>query len=172
VASALSFCEDIFMFIAFFESFKYIGHTWPVALLRMYVGYFFFNAGMTKVQHNFLSNPVLQTQIQTWLAAGPHNEHYVAFLNNTVLTHWQVFSYLVVTGEILIGLSYILGFMVRPAALIAIFLNLNFMLAAPPETVALNKIFIAINAMFFLISAGRGLGFDYYFFKKVRGFWW
>jgi len=168
------------MFISFFESFKYLGHLWPIALLRIYIGYFFLLAGISKVEKNYLHSPALTDQIQSWIAAGPHDEKYVHFLQTWVLTHWQVFSYLVVTGEIMVGVAFILGFMVRPAALVAIFLNWNFLLAGIPANrkFQFRKIatsaaaFIAINLMFFFISAGRCIGFDYYFFKKVRGFWW
>lgn len=160
------------MLISFFESFKYVGHLWPVALLRVYTGWFFLSAGIHKVEQQFLTSPVLQTTIEKWISNGAVVQHYAPFLQNLVLTHWQVFSYLVVTSEIAIGLCYIVGFMVRPAALVAIFLNLNILMAGGPEVAMINKIFIAISACLFLLAAGRCVGFDYYFFKKIRGFWW
>ena len=158
------------MFISFFESIKYVGHLWPIALLRIYVGYFFLTSGISKIENHFLTSAALQTTIQSWIQSGNANERYLVFLQHAVLTHWQLFSYLVVTAEMAVGLSFILGFMVRPAALVAVFLNLNFMLAGGPDA-QISKIFAALNASLFLIAAGRCFGFDYYFFKKIRGFW-
>lgn len=160
------------MFVSFFESFKYTGHLWPVALLRIYAGFTFFNASISKIEQHYLSTPALPTVLQQWLQAGPHNEAYVHFLQTYVLTHWQLFSYLVVTGEFAVGLCYLVGFMVRPAAVVAIFLNYNFLLAGSPPTVIINKLFIAISLCLFFSAAGRCFGFDYYFYKKIRGFWW
>ncbi len=160
------------MIIAFFESFRYMGHLWPIALLRIYAGVLFFNAGMSKLSKGFLEQPLLQQTINHWIESGSADHGYVGFLQNWVLPHWQVFSYMVVFGEIAVGLSFILGFMVRPAALGALLMNINFLFAAGESAAPINKLFIAVNSALFLLSAGRCFGVDYYFYKRVRGFWW
>ncbi len=160
------------MFISFFESFKYLGHLWPIALLRIYFGYVFLQAGIYKIKHDFLTTPALQTILDGWVKAAPHQDSYTQFLQNWVIPHWQVFSYMVVSAEVLIGICYILGFFVRPAAIIAIILNLNILLAGGAEVAAVNQVFIAVNAALLMVGAGRCLGFDYHFYKRIRGIWW
>jgi thiosulfate dehydrogenase [quinone] large subunit len=160
------------MIISFFESFKYAGHMWPVAILRVYTGIFFLRAGLEKVHNGFLDAPILQGILNKWIQAGSGHPQYVEFLQHWVMPHWQVFSHLVVFGEIFVGISFILGFMVRPAAITAIFMNCNFILAAGVEAQVINALLIAINLTLLLLSAGRCIGFDYYFYKRVRGIWW
>lgn len=160
------------MIIAFLESMKYLGHLWPVALLRIFVGYFFLASGIEKIHQNFLNSPILQDLVQKWIQTPDLNPQYIHFLQTWVLPHWQTFSYLVVFAELAVGVSFIIGFMVRISSILAIFLSVNFILAAGPAAETLNRLLIAVNAMFFLISAGRCFGFDYYFYKKIRGFWW
>lgn len=160
------------MLLSFFESFKYLGHIWPIALLRIFIGYIFLNAGLDKIQMNYLTEPILQETLYRWMSQGIDNSMYTKFLQYVVLNNWQVFSYLVTFGEIAVGLSFIIGFLVRPAALAAIFMNYNFMMAGGLEAQTVNQILIAVNLMLFSVSAGRSIGFDYYFFKKVRKIWW
>jgi thiosulfate dehydrogenase [quinone] large subunit len=160
------------MIISFFESFKYIGHLWPVSLLRIFVGSIFLRAGLEKIHNGFLQNPVLQDILAKWSLAGTNHPSYAIFLHDWVSPHWKLFSHLVAFGEIFVGLSFILGFMVRPAAVIAIFMNINFMLAAGMEAQVVNTILIVVNLTLLLLSAGRCIGMDYYFYKRVRGLWW
>lgn len=160
------------MFLAFFESIKHIGHFWPIALLRIYLGYFFLNAGMSKISAHYLTEPVLQETLYKWMSQGINYPNYLLFLQNVVLPHYQVFSYLVVLGEIAVGLSFIFGFFVRPAAVGAIIMNINFLLAAGLEAKTVNSLMIAMNLTLFFTAAGRCFGFDYYFYKKYRGIWW
>jgi thiosulfate dehydrogenase [quinone] large subunit len=47
------------MLISFFESMKYMGHLWPIALFRLYVGYIYVSTALAKIQQGFLEQPVL-----------------------------------------------------------------------------------------------------------------
>lgn len=149
-----------------------MGHLWPIALLRIYTGLFFLKAGLRQVHAGVLNNPVLQSTMQKWIDEHPQNHKLFIALQNWFLSHWQVTSHAVVVAQIIVGICFIIGFMVRPAALLAIILCLDFMAAVGSEMVNLNKIFIALNAALFLVAAGRCVGFDYYFYKRVRGIWW
>lgn len=160
------------MIIAYLESIKYLGLMWPVALLRIFMGYYFLEEAIGRINSGFLTNPVLQEVLRKWCDGSHGVPAYEGFIENFVLPHWQVFSHLAVFGGMAVGLSYIFGLMVRPASLVAILLSVNFLMATGPDTLILNKILIAINVMFLLSSPGRCLGFDYYFYKRVRGIWW
>jgi len=149
-----------------------MGHLWPIALLRIYVGYFFLQAGIHRIREGFLKNHILQGTLQSWINAHPHNHKFLMAMQNWLIVHWQVTSQVVVAAQVLVGVSFILGFLVRPAAILAIFLSLDFMSAVGSEAASLDKILVALNASLFLVAAGRCYGFDYYFFKRVRGVWW
>lgn len=160
------------MIISFFESFKYLGHIWPVALLRIFTGLFFFNAGLAKLKSGFLQQPHILDTLQKWIDSGAMDPGYILFVQRYVMGHWQIFSSLVVFGELAVGAAFVLGFMVRPAALGAILMNVNFLMAAGQQAAPVNKAFLMINITLFLVSAGRCAGFDYYFYKRIRGIWW
>ncbi len=149
-----------------------MGHLWPIALLRIYVGYFFLQAGVHRIEEGVLRNPLIQGSLQNWMSTHPQDHHFFVIFQNWLLTHWQLTSEALVMAQIMTGICFIIGFMVRPAALVAIFLSLDFMTAVGSEAASLNKILIALNAALFLVAAGRCYGFDYYFYKRIRGLWW
>jgi thiosulfate dehydrogenase [quinone] large subunit len=160
------------MFIAFFESFKYMGHLWPIALLRIYMGVFFLQTGIHHIQEGVLRNPVFDASLQRWLNNNHQDQKILLLFQGWLANHWQIVSQVGVIALVVVGVCYVLGFMVRPAALIAVALSFNFMVTADAEVIWINKIFIALNAALFFVAAGRCFGFDYYFYKRVRGVWW
>ncbi|MDZ4676040.1 MAG: DoxX family protein [Oligoflexia bacterium] len=159
------------MLIAFLESMKYMGHLWPIALLRIYIGYYFLSESLTKFKSDFLEQSFLQDILQRWWVEGMPPET-VTFIQSWILPHWQIFNYVVVIGQLLVGIAYIAGFVVRPAAILAILLNSCFIVAGASEYLLTNKLLIAMHLTFLFIGAGRCFGFDYYFYKRVRGLWW
>jgi thiosulfate dehydrogenase [quinone] large subunit len=160
------------MFIAFFESFKYMGHMWPVALLRIYVGYFYLQAGIKQIREGYLSDPIMQSSLQKYITDHGTHERFLSAFQTWTMAHWQVTAEVVIIAQLVVGISFIIGFMVRPTSLIAIVLSLDFMVAVNSEAVSLNRILIVLNAALFCVAAGRCYGFDYYFFKRLRGVWW
>ncbi len=107
-----------------------------------------------------------------WAELPGTSPSYHSFLHDWVIPHWQLFAYILTFGEMAIGISYVIGFLVRPASLAAMILLINIMLGQGPESYTIGEIYFAANAMIFMVSAGRCVGFDYYFYKRVRGIWW
>ncbi|MFZ4405402.1 MAG: hypothetical protein ACOYOK_14985, partial [Pseudobdellovibrionaceae bacterium] len=85
---------------------------------------------------------------------------------------WQTAAFILLGLEFAIAVSYILGYVVRPMALIAVVLGLNLIFISDTKYEDLYKTFIALHIVFAWLGAGRCLGFDYYFFKRRRGLWW
>lgn len=120
-------------------------------LVRLYLGWEFVYAGYEK-----LLNPVwfgtgagaaLTGFVQGALAktVGAHPDvqmWYATFLQNTVLPHVNLWSNMVVLGEIAIGLGLIVGLFTATAAFFAFFMSFNFMLAG---TVSLNPILVILG---------------------------
>lgn len=139
-----------------------------LAFLRIYIGYYFLVAGIHKLTGGFLSKPVLAGILKGWAEKNPHI-WYKSFLVETAIPNADMFSYLVVTGEIAVGGLLIVGLMTRVAALAGIFMNLNFYFASgwtAPASSGINRLFIVCQAVLLLTGAGRALGVDA-FLKKA-----
>jgi len=163
------------LLLAFFESFKYLAHLWPVTLLRVYLGYLFFETAMKQVRMGFLKNPeLIRDLFNQWLTRGCHSPFLGAIqaaVDPANPIAWKVSAYYFVVSETVVGISYILGYCVRPAALIGIALA-GFILMGTAEGAVLQKTYLAVHATLMLLGAGRCLGFDFYFFKRTRGIMW
>lgn len=156
---------------AFFESIKYVGHLFPIAFLRVFVGYYYLNEALTKYHGDFLVQPRLADWANQSLIQFPHQEWVTTLLQTAVIPEWRIFAALVVTLECMIGISYLLGYLVRPLSVLGILLS-GFMLLLLPDSEVFLKLFIAVHFTLAWLGAGRCLGFDYYFYKRHRGVWW
>lgn len=133
-------------------------------LVRLYLGWEFLYAGYEK-----LLNPVwfgsnagaaltgyVQGALGKTIGAHPDVQMwYATFLQNSVLSHVNLWSNAVVVGEIAIGLGLIVGLLTATAAFFAFFMSFNFMLAG---TVSMNPILILLALS---IIAGH----------RVAGYW-
>lgn len=160
------------MFVAFFESVKYVGHLIPIAFLRIFLGYYYLDLAMTKFQGPFLVQPRFAGEIAEILPALSAPIWYKTWVEALVIPHWQSIAFLLVGIEFAIAISYLLGYVVRPMALIAAFLALNQLALTTAGAEAFPRMLLAIHLTFAWIGAGRCLGLDYYFFKRRRGLWW
>ena len=135
-----------------------------LAIPRILVGYHFLNSGWPKAfGGRFLGGSGLAAQLLAGAPEDPialHREFILGF----VVPHAHFFSYLVAFGEVAIGISLVLGCLVRISSAFGAFHNLNIYLAmAIPgggASVGLNRIFIALHLVFVAASAGRALGLD------------
>ncbi len=160
------------MIVSFFESLKYVGHLYPVTFLRMLVGYYYAQEGYKLYYGDFLTQPRLAAQINEWLPKHEVPEFYRQLFEKTMVTHWQPFSYVITFLFMVIGVSYLLGFLVRPFALVAMALSWHFLYISSPDVVTMNKLLLIVNFSLCWIGAGRCLGLDYHFFKRHRGILW
>jgi thiosulfate dehydrogenase [quinone] large subunit len=160
------------MILAYLESFKYVGHLWPISLLRFVIGWQYLRMALNHVNSSYLQHPYLSEQLRLKLESIGVLNGYLHFWEVQIQENWLVVSYLIVITEFLVAASYFLGYLVRPVALWAAFLSLHlfWMVEAQGDSTQLLAFFIHVT--FFLIGAGRCLGFDYYFYKSRRGLLW
>lgn len=163
--------QDVQVLSAFFESIKYVGHLFPVAFLRVFVGYFFLNQALMKYHGDFLVQPRLAEWASQSLTNTPHQDWVIQFFQMAVIPEWKFFAVTIVTIEFLIGISYLLGYLVRPISVLGLILC-TLMLTIQPESEVMLKLFIAVHFTLAWMGAGRCLGLDYYFYKRHRGIWW
>lgn len=143
-----------------FKQSTYLGY---LALLRILVGVLFLLVAWPKVSGRFLSGEVLPRQLLNGIQKDPLAWHR-AFIEGFVVPRGHFFSYLSAFGEISIGLSLLVGFLVRISSLFGAFYNFNILFsvayAAGGGTVNYNWVLILMHLIFVSASAGRSLGVD------------
>ncbi len=160
------------MLVSYFESIKHVGHLYPVALLRIYMGYTFLNTALSRLDSKFLVETRLGSMIMDHLPQSQLPEWYVNFLRYIVVDQGQFLAYFVMYCEFIIGISFLLGFLVRPAAALGILLMVNLIYATGEANTAVQQVYLVLFIMLFWVGAGRCLGVDYFFYKRQRGLWW
>ena len=159
------------MIQAYLESIKYVGHLWPLALIRIVIGYQYLSLVFSRLQMGYLEHAYITERLI--LSDNPASSgFYFEMLKALVQGQWLFMTYLLLIFEVVIGLSYVTGFLVRIGSLMGIFLSLHlywfFDFAGSPGQIYM----LYIHILFCLLGAGRCLGFDYYFFKSRRGILW
>ncbi len=144
-------------------------YLWYVVILRLYIGYYFLQQGIRKFLRDFPHGDWIAKQIGE-LDKIDIYPWYKLFLANTVAPHRELFGYLVMSGEILVGLCLVLGLLTRSSSLVGVFLVTNYYLAIGlargGATLAQQQTFIVSLVVLFLTNAGRSLGLDAWLLRK------
>ena len=139
------------------------------ALLRIYLGVIFLFAAVPKwTRGHFATSMGRFLQTMTPNAIPPYRE----FIAQVVLPHAAVFATVIATTELIVGLLLLTGTATRLAAVGAMFLLLNYMLAKGmwfwiPASNDAALFFIALVVA--LGAAGRAAGFDRYLARRWPG---
>ncbi len=160
------------MFVAFFESVKYVGHLLPISFLRIFFGYYYFQQALQKFNGDYLYKPRLASMIAEAIPHLSISSNYKQFAEWAFISHWQTSAFIIVGLEFAFAFSYIVGYVVRPVAILATLYSLNLFYLLGTQNDEFFRIFVAINIVFAWLGAGRCLGLDYYFYKRKRGLWW
>lgn len=160
------------MFTAFLESVKYVGHLVPLAFLRVFLGYYYLQHALRKFNGDFLTRPRLAAQVADILPGLEIPHWYKDALEKLVIQHWQAVSFSLMCLEFAIAISYLLGYVVRPMAVIAALLSINALVLSHSSHDDFYRMMLALHLALAWVGAGRCLGIDYYYFKRRRGIWW
>jgi thiosulfate dehydrogenase [quinone] large subunit len=160
------------MFASFIESVRYSGHLFPVAFLRVFVGYYYLDIALSRIKEQYLQRPQLASDAADIIGQLGAMDLIRRLLESTIIPNWQIAAYLLVTLELVIGISYLLGYVVRPASILALIYCYLASAFLGPQKNLIYHFLIAIHFFMAWVGAGRCLGFDYYFFKRRRGLWW
>jgi thiosulfate dehydrogenase [quinone] large subunit len=143
-----------------------------VVIPRVFVGLFFLNAGLTKLREGFLSQPEILRGILTEWSRGIQIGWYKALTISIFIPNAGLFTALVVIGEILVGITLLIGFLTRLSSAVGIFMNMNYLLLAGWQGAAaagINEAFIASEILFILSCAGRSFGVDRLLHERYPG---
>lgn len=136
--------------------------------LRVYVGVILFISDLGKLtRDNPFADEMLRflRGVTTRRASAP----YLHFVQQIVIPHASLFSYLIMTGEAFAAISLLTGTLTRIGSAVAMLLFLNYMLAEgrifwSPDSEDAALFFIGL--VIFLGRAGRGWGIDSYLAKR------
>jgi len=147
-------------------------YLWYIALLRIYIGYYLLQQGIRKFLGNFPKGDWIGRQIGD-VATLDISSWYKHFLLGYVVPHHELFGYLVMIGEIAVGICLLLGLFTRLGALVGLFLILNYFFAIGllrgGATLAQQQTFIVCLIVIFISNAGRALGLDGLLFGRAKG---
>ena len=160
------------MFQAYFESIKYVGHLLPISFLRIFLGYFYIDIALKDWRFYNLGNGGLADLFVEALNKPVIPSWYRLLLSEQIIPNWQIYAFILIGLQFAVGISYILGYVVRPTSLIAVFICLNYLSLSHVDREIFFKLLIACHVLLAWVGAGRCLGLDYYFFKRRRGVWW
>lgn len=139
-----------------------------LSILRIYLGVILLVTVNGKLLASIPFSAEMLDFLNFEIKAGRPLHLYSSFLQSVVIPNAKLFSYLIITAEVIAGLGLLLGAFTRLSALIAMVLFLNYMLAKgrffwSPDSEDAAVFFIAL--VLFLGKAGRYCGLDSYFEK-------
>jgi thiosulfate dehydrogenase [quinone] large subunit len=138
-----------------------------LVLLRIYLGVIFLVAAWPKLWVDF--TPGL-TRFLEKVALENGHPFYQEFVRRVVLPNASLFAALITWGELLVGVTLVLGLMTRLSAAVALLLVVNYMLAkgawfwTPSSN---DAAFAAISLALIIGAAGRTFGVD-----ALLAQWW
>jgi uncharacterized membrane protein YphA (DoxX/SURF4 family) len=149
-----------------------LDHGRALALVRIAFGGYFLAQGVSKIQGGWLASadPLLRF-IGPSLERNTVEGFYRPFLENVVQPNGLLFSQLVVLGEVAVGLSLLLGLLTRVSCIVAVFLNLNYMLqkGLANNAGSNDRMFVVCEIAFLLGAAGLVWGLDGYLARAAAG---
>ncbi len=137
-----------------------------LVLLRVYLGVIFLVAAWPKLRGDF--TPELTGFLQKVALENGH-PFYREFVQRVLLPNASLFATVVTWGELLVGLTLLLGLITRFSAGVALVLTVNYMLAkgAWLWTPSSNDAAFAIISLALLIgAAGRTFGVDAFLARR------
>ena len=142
---------------------------WPLVILRVWIGSYMFYQGSRKFLRDFPHSDWITRQIGE-LDKIELYPWYKSFLMNVVIPNRELFGYLVMYGEILLGLCLIVGLFTRLCSAIGIFQFANYILgpgmARGGATLGNSETFFIAMIVFLFTNPGRTLGIDGFLFKR------
>lgn len=140
-----------------------------LTVIRLYVGYTFFTAGLHKLTGGFDAAGFLKGVIGNPVK-GPDGAlmygWYVDFLKGFALPNVDLFNLIIPVGELLVGIGLILGCLTTAAALFGLVMNFSFLLAGAVSSNPMD-IFFGVIVLTAGYNAGR-IGLDRWVIPFIR----
>ncbi len=99
---------------------------WTLLLVRVFTGAFFLYEASNQLAKGWIGGDGLERMLTSALRDHSIPGPYRRFLEDVVLQQDQLFTLLVIPGEVAVGVALVLGLATRPTAVMALFMNVNF----------------------------------------------
>lgn len=123
-----------------------------LAAIRIFVGAFFLVALASKLNPQFV--PTFFKAVRPFVESTPF-AFYKDFLVQAVVPNHMVFAYMVLLGELVVGLGLVLGIFTAPVALVGAVMCLNYFFA----TAGLGFASAGLNATFVVVLVALAFGY-------------
>lgn len=138
---------------------------WPLALARIAIGVLWLFSLRWKLPPTFVPPAGVRGLLDwmTLMTQFPTMAAYGAFVKTVVLPNFYLFAWLIFLGELVTGLSLLLGWKVRWGALLGLALSFNLLIGlsdVPGEWPWSYLMMVMWHGVFWLSNAGRVLGLD------------
>lgn len=141
---------------------------WYLVPLRLWIGYYMLQQGITKYKRDFPHTDWIARQIGDVNTVETF-DWYKQFLVNTIATHSVLVGQLVMYGEIAVGACVLLGLLTRWASIVGLFMMANYFCAIgfPKGGSAMaQQITFGVSFLVFILSSpGRAFGLDALIFR-------
>ena len=137
-------------------------------LLRIVMGGFYLNEARHQLVKGWIGGDGLERMLRTALDNNSIPSFHRYFLEHVVLEADQVFTIVVILGELGVGTAFVLGILTRFTALTALFMNINFFLMNDTGGRAVDAAFIVGELLLLSFAARQVLSVDG--FLARRGF--
>lgn len=133
-------------------------------IARLALGWMWFSSGIGKITGGFDASGYLQAAAANPVLKGGGEELayplYVIFLENVAIPYADIFSFLVMWGEVLVALGLIVGLFTKTAAFFGGVMNTSFLLAG---TVSTNPLMLLLTIPILVSKRNGGtIGLDRY----------
>lgn len=137
--------------------------------LRLWIGGYLLYQGIRKYLRDFPPSDWIGRQIGD-LSKVELYPWYQSFLADVVVPNKELFGYLVMYGEILVGLCLVLGLLTRLSALVGLFMLANYYfgpgMARGGAVLGQQQTFLVSLLVILLANPGRTFGIDGFLFKR------
>ena len=148
---------------------------WALLAARVFMGAFFMYEASNQLAKGWIGGDGLQRMLTSALRDNAIPGPYRRFLEDVVLEHDQLFTALVIPGEIAVGVALVLGLMTRPTAVNALLMNINFAIMNGVVTSGglFDLLFIVLEALLLAFAGRQALSVDGVLSRRrgVGGVW-
>lgn len=141
---------------------KYGWQGWALFALRVGMGLFFLNEAFTQLRKGWLGGDGLERFLRARIDKGSVPGFYEPFLENVVIANDQLFTVIVLLGEVGMGVALLLGVLTRVTSLNGIFMNVNFLVMNDKNLGAagVDALFVVGQIVLFIFAAHQALSVD------------
>jgi uncharacterized membrane protein YphA (DoxX/SURF4 family) len=141
---------------------KYGWQGWALFAMRVGMGLFFLNEAFTQLRKGWLGGDGLERFLQARIDNGSVPAFYESFLTDVVIANDQLFTVVVIVGEVGMGVALLLGLLTRVTSLNGIFMNVNFLIMNDKNLGAagVDALFVIGQIVLFIFAARQALSLD------------